>query len=193
MLGTAPTCAACSALQGQLFSMQAAAEQSHDASQVGSVAMRLELDAADKTGARAHVAAVTMQNELELSERQLSVATTFTQRTLLEAREASREADVRQAAVAAELPLAESGNVLAPPLNAAQLHECFSRLSEAIEEAQPHLQDQVHAHHPQPHSRRVIAALLTESATLTLSTPARSQTYRELYEAALACFKAATP
>mmetsp|Transcript_12643 Transcript_12643/g.25632 ORF Transcript_12643/g.25632 Transcript_12643/m.25632 type:complete len:165 (+) Transcript_12643:18-512(+) len=157
-------CAACSAMQQQLFCMQVAAEQNHEASTVGSVAMRLELDAADKTGAtskaRAHVASVTMQNELESAEQQLSVATALTRRTLLEAREAAREADVRQAAVAAELPQAESGNVLAPQPNAAQLRECFARLSGAIEEAQPHLQEQA---------------------------------YRELYEAALACFKAATP
>lgn len=137
----------CSALQQQLSSMQVAAEQSHEATEVGSVAMRLELDAADKTGAtskaRAHVASVTMQNELESAERQLSVATALTHQNILEAREAAREADVRQAAVAAELPLAESGNVLTPQHNAAHLHECFARLSGAIEEVQPHLREQV--------------------------------------------------
>ena len=134
--------------------MQAAAEQSHEASAVGDRAMRLELDAADKTGAsskaRAHVASVTMQNELESAERQLSVATALTHQTLLEAREAAREADVRQAAVASELPLAESGNVLPPQLSAAHLHECFARLSGAIEEVQPHLQEQVRAQHSLP-------------------------------------------
>lgn len=151
--GTAP-CDTCSALQKQLSSMQAAAEQSHEASAVGDRAMRLELDAADKTGAsskaRAHVASVTMQNELESAERQLSVATALTHQTLLEAREAAREADVRQAAVASELPLAESGNVLPPQLSAAHLHECFARLSGAIEEVQPHLQEQVRAQHSLP-------------------------------------------
>lgn len=151
---TTATCDACSALQKQLSSMQVAAEQSHEASEVGDRAMRLELDAADKTGAtskaRAHVASVTMQNELESAERQLSVATALTHQTLLEAREAAREADVRQAAVASELPLAESGNVLAPQPSAAHLHDCFARLSGAIEEVQPHLQEQVRAQHPHP-------------------------------------------
>ena len=151
MASTTATCDTCSALQMQLSSMQEAAEQSHEASEVGDRAMRLELDAADKTGAkskaRAHVASVTMQNELESAERQLSVATALTQQTLLEARAAAREADVRQAAVASELPLAESGNALAPQVRAAHLHECFARLSGAIEEVQPHLQEQVRAQH----------------------------------------------
>ena len=162
MAMTTPTCENCSELQKQLSSMQAAAAQSDEASEVGDRTMRLELDAADKrratSKAQAHVASVTMQNELESAEQQLSLATALTHQTLLEAREAAREADVRQAAVASELPLAESGRVLAPQLDAEHLRACFARLSGAIEEVQPHLQEQVRAQHP-PHHRVVTDAL----------------------------------
>ena len=155
MASTTPTCEHCSELQKQLSSMRAAAAQSHEASEVGDRTMRLELDAADKrratSKAQAHVASVTMQNELESAERQLSLATALTHQPLLEAREAAREADVRQAAVASELPLAESGRVLAPQLDAEHLRACFARLSGAIEEVQPHLQEQVRAQHPPHH------------------------------------------
>ena len=156
MAMTTPTCENCSELQKQLSSMQAAAAQSDEASEVGDRTMGLELDAADKrratSKAQAHVASVTMQNELESAEQQLSLATALTHQPLLEAREAAREADVRQAAVASELPLAESGRVLAPQLDAEHLRACFARLSGAIEEVQPHLQEQVRAQHP-PHHR----------------------------------------
>ena len=94
MASTTPTCEHCSELQKQLASMRAAAAQSHEASEVGDRTMRLELDASDKrratSKAQAHVASVTMQNELESAERQLSLATALTHQTLLEAREAAR-------------------------------------------------------------------------------------------------------
>ena len=119
--------------------------------------LRLELHAADQTRARgaerAHVASLTMQTELRAAEH----LTHQTRQNLADAQEAANVADVRRAAVTAELPLAESGssNTLpAPRSNAVEVHSCFARLSAAIEEAQPHLQEQVRQrqtfHPPRP-------------------------------------------
>ena len=131
------------------------------AEEVESAVMSRELKAAESTRhqhkVQAHVDSLTMQTELFSAECQLSDAEALTQATRVEAREAAREADVRQAAVAAELPLAESSSL--PQAARPNIQECFARLSVAIEEVQPHLQEQA---------------------------------YRELYETAMACFRAAS-
>ena len=153
-------CPGCAALRRQLR----LADLDNKAAQIGSQTMRLELDAAETRGGRnerlAHVDALTMRNELDSAEQQLTDANALTHDTIARARQAEAEADVRQAIVVAELPVAESGGRQAAqppaaPVSRAAVHESFARLSAAIEEAQPHLQEQA---------------------------------YRELYEAAMACF-----
>lgn len=153
-------CPGCAALRRQLR----LADLDNKAAQIGSQTMRLELDAAETHGGRnevlAHVDTLTMRNELDSAEQQLTDANALTHDTIEQARQAEAEADVRQAIVVAELPVAESSGTqaaqppAAPPTRAV-VHETFARLSAAIEEAQPHLQDQA---------------------------------YRELYEAAMECF-----